>query len=151
MNLDFSYLQERLKEAKYEPELGVRLIQLTPTEFGGVKTILIAIQLDPGKRLVPHLHEKDGEICIPLTEGIARLGDAKKDEKGDYIVEEDKVAVDWEEEMILTPGKSFDMPAGKAHWLYAYGDKPFVLFFVLPESHLGIDRRFVTYPPEFLR
>lgn len=148
MNLDLSYLEEKLLEATYEPELGIRLVHLTPTEIAGKKLELIAVKVDPGKQLIPHLHEIDGEICIPLTEGIARLGEAQKDTSGEYVMETDKIVVDWEKPQTLTPGKSFDILAGKAHYFYATPDKPCLLLFILPETHLGEDRKFVIYPPK---
>jgi len=148
MAIDLTFIEEKLQEAPYEPALGVRLVHLTPTEIDGKKLELIAIKLDPDKQLIPHLHQVDGEICIPLTEGVARLGEAKKNESGEYVMQEDKIVVDWEEAQTLIPGKSFNIIAGKAHYLAALPDNPFVLLFILPATHLGTDRKFVVYPPK---
>lgn len=148
MNLQLDYLEEKLQEAVYEPKLGVRLVHLSSTDISGKQLEHVAVKIDAGKQLTPHVHEVDGEICIPLTQGIARLGDPKKNSNGTYVMEEDKVIVDWEEAKNLVPGKSFHIPAGKAHYFAASSESPLIVFFILPATHLSTDRKFVVYPPK---
>lgn len=141
------YLNKQLAEAEYEASIGIRIAHLSKTSIGGVDTELIIVKLDPGKALIPHLHETDGEIWIPLTEGSFILGDAKKEEAdGKYIYEADKVVVDWDEPFAAEIGKSFEVPAGKAHYFKALPDDEMLVFIIIPSDHLKSDKKFVTQP-----
>lgn len=102
--------------------------------------------MDAGKGLRPHLHEKNGEIGIPLTKGFVRFGHPVTDEVGEYVWEKDEVKVEWDEEREVEPGKSFEIPCGVAHHFRANSSEEFLIFFLLPSNHLGEDRKFVTAP-----
>lgn len=141
------YIEQELQKAKYEPALGIRLARLSTMTASGKEITLAVVRLDPGKQLIPHLHEIDGEICVPLSEGVLTLGGAQKDEKGDYKTDkEGKILVDWEEPIQLIPGSPIQILPAIAHHLLAPTDKPLTVFFFLPSSHLGEDRKFVVYP-----
>lgn len=141
-----SYIEEKLTEAKYDPALGIRLSRLTTMMVSGKELTLVVVRVDKGKQLIPHLHEIDGETCVPLTEGVLTLGHAQKDEKGDYKLDyEGKIIVDWEKGQTLVPGKPIEILPAVAHHLLAL-EKPVTVLFFLPTAHLGEDRKFVTYP-----
>lgn len=92
-----STIEKLLKNAPYEPELGIRLTQLATTLVGNQIYSLVAIKLDRGKLLIPHLHEIDGEILYPLTSGVLRLGKALLKKNGEYQKNKDgKVLVQWD-------------------------------------------------------
>lgn len=146
-NLSSAFISRKLQEAKYDPNLGIRLTRLGSMDVSGKEITLIAVQLDPGKQLIPHLHEIDGEICIPLTGGILTLGKALKSERGVYKVDnEGKILVKWDKPQNLIIGKPIEIHQAEAHHLLAPADKPVTVFFYLPATHLGIDRKFVVYP-----
>lgn len=145
--LNFSFIEQKLQEAKYEPALGIRLIRLATMDVSGKDITLIVVRLDPGKQLIPHLHEIDGEICFPLSEGILTLGKAKQDINGKYkINKEGKILVAWNTPIKITPGNPIEIPPGVPHHLYAPNNTPVTVCFFLPATHLGEDRKFVTYP-----
>lgn len=144
--LDSKFLKEKLTEAAYDPVLGVRVVHLIKTHIGGVEVEHVVVQMDAGKGLRPHVHEHNGEVGIPITKGVVRFGNPVRDESGEYVFDNDEVKVDWEEPMQLEPGKSFEVPEGKAHDFYATDGEEFVIFFILPSNHLGEDRKFVTRP-----
>ncbi len=144
MKLD--YIEEKLKEASYEPKLGIRLIRLATMDVSGKDITLIAVHLDPGKQLIPHLHEIDGEICFPLSEGIITLGKAVRNEDDNYKVDGEKIIVEWGSSESLIPGKPIEIAPGVPHHLYAPKDTPVTVLFFLPATHLGEDRKFVTFP-----
>lgn len=113
----------------------------------GKEMTLIAVRLDPGKELIPHLHEIDGEICFPLSTGILTLGKTQKDENGDYKIDSDgKIVVTWLKPQTLIPGRSVEILPGVAHHLLAPVDQSVTVLFFLPITHLVEDRRFVTCP-----
>ncbi len=141
------YIEQQLAEANYEPALGIRLARLSTMTSGGQEVTLAVVRLDPGKQLIPHLHEMDGEICVPLSEGVLTLGTAQKDEEGNYKTDsEGKILVDWEKPIQLIPGSPIQILPAIAHHLLAPADQPLTVFFFLPTTHLGEDRKFVTYP-----
>lgn len=141
------YIKQKLDESTYNSSLGIRLIKIATMDVSGKEVTLIAVKLDPGKQLIPHLHEIDGEICIPLSEGLMTLGKAIRDEKGDYKVDhEAKIMVEWEESQKIYPGKPIEIAPGIAHHLLAPKDQPIIVFFLLPATHLEGDKKFVTYP-----
>lgn len=143
---DLSFIEEKLAEAKYEPALGIRLARLATATVSKTEMTLIVVRIDQGKQLIPHLHEEGGEVCLPLTEGILTLGNAKKDQKGEYMMDQEgKIIVNWEKGQNLTPGKPIEILPAVAHHLYA-SKKPLTVFFFLPTTHLGEDRKFVVYP-----
>lgn len=143
---NLSFLQQELAKASYDPALGVRAVHLIKTNIGGIDVEHVAVQMDAGKGLRPHVHEHNGEVAIPMTKGYVRFGTPIRDDAGEYVWENDEVKVDWEEPMLLEPGKSFEVPEGKAHDFYATQDEEFVIFFILPSNHLGEDRKFVVAP-----
>src|SRR5580704_5989524 len=104
---DLPFIKNELTKAPYDLALGVRVVHLQKTHIGGVEVENVAVQMDAGKGLRPHVHEHNGEIGIPMTKGFVRFGNPQRDKKGEYIWESDEVKVDWEEEIILEPGKSF--------------------------------------------
>jgi len=134
-------IETMLKDAPYEPALGIRFMQLTTTPIDGKKIALIAIKLDKGKQLIPHLHEVDGEILFPLTKGLLRLGKAsnKKDKEG-------KIVVEWDKPQELIPCNALTILPGIPHHITAPDDSDCMVLFFLPETHLSVDRKFVTYP-----
>lgn len=141
------YLNKQLAVAEYEESIGIRIAHLAKTSVGGVDTELIIVKLDPGKALIPHLHEVDGEIWIPLTKGSFILGDAKTDKSdGKYIYEGEKVVVDWDVPFAAEIGKSFEVPAGKAHFFKALPNEEMLVFIIVPSEHLKDDKKFVTHP-----
>lgn len=142
-----NYLNKQLANAQYEESIGIRIAHLAKTSIGGVDTELIIVKLDPGKALIPHLHETDGEIWIPLTNGSFVLGDAKTQETdGKYVYEGDKVVVDWDKPFAAEIGKSFEVPAGRAHYFKALTDEEMLVFIIIPSEHLKGDKKFVTQP-----
>jgi mannose-6-phosphate isomerase-like protein (cupin superfamily) len=146
--IDSKYLQQQLDNAEYEPSIGIRIAHLSKTLIGGTETQLIVIKLDPGKALIPHLHEIGGEIWIPLTQGEFILGDAEKDDDGKYKYLGDKVAVKWEEPFAAEIGKSFEVPAGKAHFFRALKNEEMLIYIFIPSGHLKDDKKFVVPPSE---
>jgi len=140
------YVEKKLQEASYEPKLGIRLIRLSTMDVSGKDITLIAVRLDPGKQLIPHLHETDGEICFPLSEGVITLGNAVRDENNKYKVDGEKIVVEWGNQELLIPGKPIEIAPGIPHHLYAPKDTPVTVLFFLPATHLGEDRKFVTFP-----
>lgn len=144
--INSAFLKRRLDEAEYESSIGIRIAHLSRTTIGNTETELIAIKLDPGKALIPHLHEIGGEIWIPLTDGEFILGDAEKDEVGKYKYQDEKVVVKWEEPFKAEIGKSFEVPAGKAHFFRALENAEMLILIVIPSGHLQNDKKFVTAP-----
>lgn len=146
-HIDYSYLEEVLQKGEFHAELGIRIGILDQTEIGGEQIELIVVKVDPGRQLIPHLHETGGEICIPVTMGLLTLGDAQKNTDGSYKMNgEGKILVDWGKHQQLTPGKALNVLPGKAHHLFAPKESAFVLMFLLPKTHLSTDRKFTTYP-----
>lgn len=144
--INSEYIEQKLSEAKYEPLLGIRLVRLSTMTVNGVEMTLIVVRLDPHKQLIPHLHGTGDEICVPLTRGVITLGRPRKDEKGEYKIDsEGKIIVDWKTSQELIPGKPIPILPGEAHHLLAK-ENPVTVFFYLPVTHLGEDRRFVIYP-----
>lgn len=141
------YIEKKLSEAKYEPALGIRLSRLATMTVSEKELTLIVVRLDPGKQLVPHLHEIDGEMCVPLTKGVLTLGNPEKDSKGVYKKDnEGRIIVNWEKGQNLIPGEPIQIPPAVAHHLLAPNDQSVTVFFYLPTTHLGEDRKFVIYP-----
>lgn len=141
------YIEQKLNEAKYESALGIRLSRLATTIVSGKEMTLVAVRLDPGKQLVPHLHEIDGEICFPLSDGIITLGKTQKDKNGGYKMDrEGKIIVIWLKPQNLIPGRPVEILPGVAHHLLAPAGNSVTVLFFLPATHLGEDRKFVTYP-----
>ena len=141
------YIEKKLEEATYNASLGIRLIRIATMDVSGKDITLIVVKLDPGKQLIPHLHEIDGEICIPLSAGLLTLGKAIRDKKGMYKTDaEGKILVDWDTPQKITPGKPIEIAPGIPHHLYAPAKKAVILFFILPATHLEGDKKFVTYP-----
>ncbi len=144
---DTSFIEEKLTEAKYEPTLGIRLIRLATMHVSGKEIALIVIRLDPGKQLIPHMHEIDGEICFPLSKGIITLGKVIKDKNGSYNINDDgKILVDWDIQQNLIPGQPIQIPPEVAHHLYAPTKEAVTVCFFLPSAHLDVDKKFVTFP-----
>lgn len=144
---NLEYINQKLNEAKYESALGIRLSRLATTIVSGKEMTLIAVRLDPGKQLVPHLHEVDGEICFPLTKGVLTLGKTQRSENGDYKIDSDeKIVVTWLKPQTLIPGRSIEILPGVAHHLLAPKNKSVTVLFFLPTTHLSEDRKFVTNP-----
>lgn len=146
LSLFSSNLEKKLRHAPYDPALGIRLVVLEEANLAGKPMELLGVEADPGKELVPHLHEGDEEIVLPITKGVLQLGKAQKDESGNYKMEGDKIVVSWNEPMTVEPGKALKLEAGEAHFLHASGENPFVVLFLLPKSHHEEDRKFVTHP-----
>lgn len=144
--LDWTFLEKELEKATFEPALNLHIARLGKTSIGEVTANLIIVKLEAGKQLIPHLHEHDGEICLPLTHGKIRLGKARKNNMGAYEMRGDKIVVDWNEEIVVEPGKSLEILPAEAHHFAAPADRDFYLCFVLPEAHLGPDRKYVTSP-----
>src|SRR5262249_24436335 len=140
------FIKQKLEKAQYDQAQGVRVIHLAKSSIGGVDVEHIAVQMDAGKGLRPHVHEHNGEIGIPMTKGMVRFGKPIKDVNGEYMWDNDEVQRAWEEEISLEPGKSFEVPEGKAHIFYANPTEEFLIFFILPSNHLGEDRKWVTKP-----
>ena len=148
LSLDLQYLQEQLFKAPYNTNLGVRKLDYGNTTIGGVSVSTILIQIDPGKELLPHLHETEGgEIWIPLSTGQLYLGKAQKNESSEYIVDTDqKIHVEWDNPIELIPFKSVEVPVNIAHYLYASGEKPLIVIIFLPTSHPATDIKYTTHP-----
>lgn len=144
--IDLPFIQQELAKSTYDPALGVRVVYLAKTTIGGIVVEHIAVQMDAGKGLRPHVHEHNGEIGIALTKGVMRFGTLVRDDNGNFVWEQDEVKVNWEEEISLVPGGSFEVPEGKAHDFHATESEEFLVFFILPASHLGEDRKFVVPP-----
>lgn len=134
-------VEEILKDAPYKPELGIRLAQLTTTPVGNKTFALVAIKLDKGKQLIPHMHEVDGEILYPLTKGVLCLGKAT-----DETDSEGKIVAEWEEPQEFIPGNPVTILPGVTHHITAPADSDCMVLFFLPDTHLTTDRKFVTYP-----
>src|SRR5579872_4510091 len=99
LQLFSSNLEEKLQNAPYDPALGIRLVVLEEATLAGKTMELLAVEADPGKELVPHLHEGDEEIVLPITKGVLQLGKAQKDEMNNYKMEGDKIIVSWDKPM----------------------------------------------------
>lgn len=139
-------VEELLKDAPYEPSLGIRLMKLTTTPVGDQTFTLIAVKLDKGKQLIPHLHEMDGEILYPLTSGVLRLGKAIKKDQEYEKNSEDKILVNWDEPQTLVPGNPVSIQPAEAHHIAASEDKDCMALFFLPATHLTTDKKFVVSP-----
>lgn len=143
---DLAFIEKELAKAPYEPALGIRLARLQEAVIVGKKTVLVAVKIDAGKQLKPHVHEFDEEIVLPLTKGFLQLGQPQKNAQGEYEMDEDTVVVKWNEPQELQPGKTLQLQEAEAHFVYAAEDSDCIVLFFLPETHLGEDRKFVTFP-----
>ncbi|MDE2026899.1 MAG: hypothetical protein KGJ07_10535 [Patescibacteria group bacterium] len=140
-------IESLLQKAPYEPALGIRLVQLTTTPVDDKLFVLIAIKLDKGKQLVPHLHEYDGEILFPLTPGKLTLGKPLRNNKGEFETAQDgKVSVVWESSQQLIPGNPVSILPAVPHHIVASDAIDCMILFFLPQTHLSSDRKFVNYP-----
>lgn len=139
-------IEALLKDAPYEPSLGIRISKLTSIPIGDQTYFLIAIKLDRGKQLIPHLHEKDGEILYPLTSGVLRLGKAIKHDQNYQKDSDDKILVDWDKPQTLIPGNPINILPAIPHHIIAPKDADCMVLFFLPATHLTTDKKFVVYP-----
>lgn len=142
-----TFIEQQLQKASYNASLGISVNRLATMDVSGKNITLIVIKLDAGKQLIPHLHENDGEICIPISEGILTLGKAVRDKKGKYrLNKKGKIIVEWGTPQEIIPGKPIEITPGIPHHLYAHTKNPVIVLFLLPVTHLEADKKFVTDP-----
>ncbi len=147
MNFSLENLIQKLSQATYDPSIGITDVVLEEIAVRGEKLRQLLVKLDPGKELVPHLHEKDDEVGTILTSGTMYFGDAKKEGDHYLLDNEGKIVIEWGTPMQYTSGETFTIPAGKAHHFVAGDAEPFLLLITLPATHItGEDRKFTTHP-----
>ena len=149
----FKSFQLSMKDAVYNPKLGIMNLKLEETEIEGVRIALTHVFIDPHGRIQPHVHEHNGEILQVFSDVILYLGNIVKTKDGKYQMQDDKIIVKWNEPIQMHSGDSLRLAEGTPHCFVNLSDQPAHLQFVLPASHFeandkGIIDSKLTTPPE---
>jgi len=137
----FKSFQLSMKDAVYNPKLGVMNLTLEETEIGGVRIALNHVFIDPQGKIVPHLHEHNGEILQVFSDVVIFLGMPVKTKDGKYQMEDDKIVVKWNKPIYMHSGDSVRIAEGTPHCFFNLTDQPAHLQFILPCRHFKADEK----------
>ena len=139
------------------PQLGAQVKELATWMENGIEMARVAVRIRPEQAIRTHLHTCNDEEMIAHTRIILALGDAKKNEAGEYVTLDNKdgepevLADNWQF-FVLYPGDRMPIIEGKTHYIantekeYGYAE------FALPRAHFdvntlgGVDRKWVVSP-----
>ena len=136
---DISNVLQELETRDLDPNVG---IAIKPVEVGTDIGLYVA-RIDPGKKVRPHYHPKVNEIYeIFRGEGVMHTASVVGEMDGKYYAT-------WEGKEQVKEGKSFNIEEGVGHCLENTGNKPLILKFICPPSHLtDKNRYFIENMPE---
>lgn len=118
--------QDVLSGAKADPAVGIRIAPLTQNEEFG----MYVTEILPNKKVNAHYHQTGVEIYSILT-GLGTLYTALLNHINEPIKIQTKT---------VAAGDFFNINPGVIHQLKNTGDKPLILVFGCPASHLSSDR-----------
>jgi mannose-6-phosphate isomerase-like protein (cupin superfamily) len=135
-DLEVANIEEKLKSAKLDPAVGIRIVSIvTGKDIGFFVT-----EID--ERVQAHFHKQGDEFYHILRgEGTIYIGEViiQSEENSSFIVK-------WKSPIRVQVDDVFNIPAGYAHSLVRTGEHPLVISFICPPTHLETDRFLVDNP-----
>jgi mannose-6-phosphate isomerase-like protein (cupin superfamily) len=125
-------IYKKISEAKLDEAVGIKHAAVVEGEDLGYHVAEIS------KQVGAHVH-KFGDEIYHVLEGTGSMHAGRTDFDGDKPVK-----VNWEEPFDVGPGDVFNIPGGYAHSLKNTGDKPLLIAFICPHTHLTTDRYIIN-------
>ncbi|MBL7160329.1 MAG: hypothetical protein ISS93_00560 [Candidatus Aenigmarchaeota archaeon] len=134
--MDIHNIDRKLGQSVLDPMVGIKIVSVVRGRKDGYHVAEINRQVNA------HVHKGGDEFYHILSGlGIMRIGKVTfKDNK--------PAEVDWLPPSNVSQNDVFVVPEGYAHSLKNKEDKPLIIGFICPHSHLDEDRHIVENPPQ---